>query len=359
MFVNGEHYKTVWMEDSTVKMIDQPKLPHHFGIKDLKTHKDTADAITTMVTRGAGAIGATAGYGMAQAALEVLKAGDFEEYMKEAEKTIRSTRPTAQNLFYAVKRVRKAIDAALTEGNEAAAKAAVKEAEAIAAEDAESCEAIGKNGASLLKEGARVLTHCNAGWLAFVDWGSALSPVYAAAREGKKPFVWVDETRPRVQGARLTSWELLNEKVNHAVIADNAAGFFFAKGEVDIVIVGADRIARNGDVANKIGTYEKALLAREHNVPFYCAAPTSTIDFDCPNGKEIPIEERSEDEVLCMWGLSEKGNVESIRLAPKGSRARNPAFDITPNKLVKGFITEKGIFKPEELASLAPESETI
>lgn len=352
MFVNKKHYRTVWLEGSTVRMIDQPKLPHSFEIKDLATHRDTADAITTMVTRGAGAIGATAGFAMAQAALEALEADDFEAYMKEATETIRSTRPTAQNLFYAIKRVNNAIQASLPKGKEAAADAAVKEAQAIADEDAAACETIGKNGAPLLKEGARVLTHCNAGWLAFVDWGSALSPVYAASRAGKNPFVWVDETRPRAQGARLTSWELLNENVPHAVIADNAAGFFFARGEVDLVIVGADRVAANGDVANKIGTYEKALLAREHNVPFYVAVPTSTIDFDSPNGESIPIEERSEDEVLCMWGLSQRGEVESIRLAPKGSRARNPAFDITPAALIRGFITERGIVSPEELKTL-------
>lgn len=352
MYVNKKYYRTVWMEGSTVKMIDQPKLPHSFEIKDLDTHRDTAEAITTMVTRGAGAIGATAGFAMAQAALEALEADDFEAYMKEATETIRNTRPTAQNLFYAIKRVNNAIRKTLPKGKKAATDAAVKEAQAIADEDAAACEAIGKNGLAVVKEGARVLTHCNAGWLAFVDWGSALSPVYAASRAGKKPFVWVDETRPRVQGARLTSWELLNEKVEHAVIADNAAGFFFARGEVDLVIVGADRVAANGDVANKIGTYEKALLAREHNVPFYVAVPTSTIDFDSPNGESIPIEERSEDEVLCMWGLSPKGEVESIRLAPEGSRARNPAFDITPAALIKGFITERGIVSPGELGTL-------
>ena len=355
VYVNNKHYRTVWMEGSTVKMIDQPKLPHRFEIKNLDTHRDTAEAITTMVTRGAGAIGATAGFAMAQAALEALEADDFEASMREATDTIRHTRPTAQNLFYAIKRVNNAISAALPKGKEAAAEAAVKEAQAIADDDVAACEAIGKNGLAVIKENARVLTHCNAGWLAFVDWGSALSPVYAASRAGKNPFVWVDETRPRVQGARLTSWELLNENIKHAIIADNAAGFFFSRGEVDVAIVGADRIAANGDVANKIGTYEKALLAREHNVPFYVAAPTSTIDFDSPNGQSIPIEERSEDEVLCMWGLSAKGELESIRLAPEGSKARNPAFDITPAALITGFITERGIIKPEDLGTLAPE----
>lgn len=352
MYVNNKYYRTVWMEGGKVRMIDQPKLPHSFEIRTLGTHRDTAEAIATMVTRGAGAIGATAGFAMAQAALEALKADDFKAYVEKAAETIRSTRPTAQNLFYAINRVNNAIRKALPKGKKAAADAAVKEAQAIADDDAAACEAIGKNGLRLIKEGARVLTHCNAGWLAFVDWGSALSPVYAAKRAGLDPFVWVDETRPRMQGAQLTSWELLNEKVKHAIIADNAAGFFFSRGEVDLAIVGADRIAANGDVANKIGTYEKALLAREHNVPFYVAAPTSTIDFDCPGGKDIPIEERSEDEVLRMWGLSSRGKVESIRLAPKGSRARNPAFDVTPAALIRGFITERGIVSPGELGTL-------
>lgn len=352
MYVNNKQYRTVWMEGGKVRMIDQPKLPHIFEIRTLGTHRDTAEAIRTMVTRGAGAIGAAAGFAMAQAALEGLRADDFRAYAKTAAETVRSTRPTAQNLFYAVSRVNDAIGKALPKGKKAAADAAVKEAQAIADEDAAACEAIGKNGLGLITQGMRLLTHCNAGWLAFVDWGSALSPVYAAKRAGLSPFVWVDETRPRAQGARLTSWELLNEKVEHAIIADNAAGFFFSRGEVDIVIVGADRIAANGDVANKIGTYEKALLAREHNVPFYVAAPTSTIDFDCPSGDKIPIEERSEDEVLCMWGLSPRGEVESIRLAPKGSRARNPAFDVTPAALIRGFITERGITSPEELGTL-------
>jgi methylthioribose-1-phosphate isomerase len=225
----------------------------------------------------------------------------------------------------------------------------VKTASAIADEDAASCEAIGLYGAGLLTDGARVLTHCNAGWLAFVDWGSALAPIYAAQRQGKSISVYVDETRPWNQGSRLTSYELGNEGVEHRVIPDNASGFLMQQGKVDIVLVGSDRIAANGDVANKIGTYEKAVIAHELGIPFYVAAPTSTLDPNCPSGSAIPIEERSEDEVLFCKGLLDDGGFGRVRIAPRGARALNLAFDVTPARYISGIITQKGIFKPGEI----------
>ena len=353
MRANGAQYRTVWLENGVVKMIDQPKLPHAFSIASLRTCEETAQAIRVMVVRGAGAIGAAAGFAMAQTALaaQTKSREEFGRSVEQAAALVRKTRPTAQNLFYAVERV-----LAATNGlePEKAARAAVVEAQAIADEDASACQKIGEHGEALLEKKTRMLTHCNAGWLAFVDWGSALSPVYAAQRSGKAPFVWVDETRPRCQGAALTSWELGQEGVRHAIIADNAAGFFFSRGEVDIAIVGADRIAANGDVANKVGTYEKALLAREHGVPFYVAAPLSTIDFGCPDGGAIPIEERGEDEVLYASGLLDSGTQGRVRLAPKGASARNPAFDVTPAKLIAGIITPYGVVKPSRLRDAVP-----
>jgi S-methyl-5-thioribose-1-phosphate isomerase len=232
-----------------------------------------------------------------------------------------------------------------------ACEAALEEARAIADEYAERGRRIGEHGLPLVQDGTRVLTHCNAGWLALVDWGSAPAPVYLAHREGRDVFVWVDETRPRNQGANLTSWELLQEGVPHKVIADNAGGWFMRRGEVDLVIVGADRIAANGDVANKIGTYEKAVLAREHGIPFYVAAPTSTIDPLCPSGDEIPIEERAEDELHYVQG-SGRGGLGRVRVTPRAASAANPAFDVTPARYVTGIITERGIVPPGQVADL-------
>jgi len=370
MIVNGRHYRTVWMESAgqhgaVVRMINQPLIPHRFEIVDLPDHQATARAIKTMVVRGAGAIGATAGFGMAQVTLEAPSA-DWRGYLERGAATLQATRPTAQNLFYAVRRVLKVALAAETSAE--AQEAAVGEAQAIADEDAAWCEAIGRRGAGLisnlagkreaaeasdsLAHGVRVLTHCNAGWLAFVDWGSALAPVYAAHRAGIDVFVWVDETRPRSQGARLTAWELRGEQVPHAIIADNAAGHLMQRGEVDMVIVGADRIAANGDVANKIGTYEKALCAQAHGVPFYVAAPTSTIDMECASGDLIPIEERDEKEVLYAYGRTDDGEFTRVRLAPEEARAHNPAFDVTPHSLIAAFITQKGVVAPDRLEEL-------
>ena len=319
------------MEGNIVKLINQPLLPHKFEIYSCKDYRETCKAIKEMTVRGAGAIGATAGYALAQG----VSAG---EKIEEVVSLIKNTRPTAQNLFYAVDRILLKI-----KNIEEATKIALAEAQLIADEDANACKKIGEFGEKLIKDGFRILTHCNAGWLAFVDYGSALAPVCLAHRNGKKIFVFVDETRPRLQGAKLTAWELGNENISHAIIADNAAGHYMKKKEIDIVITGADRIAANGDCANKIGTYEKAVLAKENNIPFYIAAPTSTIDINCTSGDEIPIEERNEKEVL---------EIGKIRIAPEKSHAKNPAFDVTPAKYIKGIITEKGIFKPDELKKM-------
>ncbi|TLN15028.1 S-methyl-5-thioribose-1-phosphate isomerase, partial [bacterium] len=289
----------------------------------------------------------TGGFGMAQVALEAPDGPAFYEYVAQGAETLAKTRPTAQNLFYAIEKVKAAIDKAPDVA--AARRAAVAMAQAIADEDAASCESIGRIGGTLIRDGARVMTHCNAGWLAFVDWGTALAPIYNAHRAGRKVFVFADETRPRGQGASLTAWELGNEGVPFKIIPDNASGYLMRKGEIDLVIVGSDRIAANGDVANKIGTYEKAVLAHELGIPFYVAAPSSTIDPNCPDGDAIPIEERSQDEVLYAYGLQDDGKLGRVRVAPAGASARNPAFDVTPARYIKNIITEKGIFAPERI----------
>lgn len=327
MNVRGKPYRAVWMEGRQVVVIDQRLLPHRFKLLRLRNHRETAEAIRNMTVRGAGTIGATAAYGIAQAFLEGVS-------LAKAYETLLTTRPTAVDLKHALDRV-------LIEAHNAATAVAV--AERIADEYVERMKHIGEIGLGLLPQNARVLTHCNAGWLAIVDWGSATAPIYAAHRRGRKVFVWVDETRPRCQGARLTSWELLNEGVPHKVIADNAAGYFMRRGEVDLCIVGADRIALNGDTANKLGTYEKAVLAKENGIPFYVAAPTSTIDPHCPHGDAIPIEERDESEVHYVG---------TERVTPRGAQAANPAFDVTPACYISAFITERGILKPGQIRRL-------
>jgi methylthioribose-1-phosphate isomerase len=327
MLVNGKHYRTVWFENNKIKMIDQRILPSQFKIVELSKVSEVADAIKNMVVRGAPAIGTTGAYGIALAFLK-------KEGIRESAETLRKTRPTAYDLFHGIEFVLKAM-----ENN----KDPLKAAEEYANLSIEACKKIGEFGASLIKDGYRILTHCNAGWLACVDWGTALSPIYFAKRQRKQMFVYVDETRPRLQGARLTSWELMNEEISHSVIADNAAGHFMQAKEIDIVIVGADRIAKNGDFANKIGTYEKAVLAKENSIPFYVAAPRSTIDLNCESGDKIPIEEREEDEVHFVG---------KERVTPEGTKARNPAFDVTPSKFVTGIITEKGIFRPGQIANI-------
>ena len=347
MLVDGTPYRTVWMEGGTVRLIEQRWLPHRFEVVGCRSYRDTAAAITDMVVRGAGAIGAAAGYAIAQAALEAPEAG-FRAAIEEAARVIRATRPTAHDLFAAVARVREAALAAATPSQ--GRQAAVDAATALADENARAGEAIGQVGAALLRSGMRVLTHCNAGWLAFVDWGSALAPIYRAHAAGTELFVYATETRPRSQGAKLTAWELARAGVAHALIADTAAGALFQQGRVDCVIVGADRIAANGDVANKIGTYTLAVLAQRHRVPFYVAAPWSTFDLDAPDGRAIPIEIRHEDEVLYVAGQADDGKLQRVRIAPAGTRAENPAFDVTPAGLIAQLITELGAVAPEPAA---------
>ena len=342
MKVNGKHYRTVWMQGSTVYLIEQNLLPFEFEIFEAKDYRDTCKAISTMIVRGAGAIGATAGFAMAQAFIE--SSGDAG-LIDKARSEIENTRPTAQNLFYAVERV---CHAGMADG-QVSVEAAMAEAQAIADEDADACRKIGELGNALIKDGCNIETHCNAGWLAFVDYGSALSPVYAAHRGGKQVFVYADETRPRGQGARLTAWELENENVPHVIIPDNAGAHLMSQGRIDMVIVGSDRIAANGDVANKIGTLEKAIAAQYYGIPFYVAAPVSTIDFNCASGAEIPIEQRHPDEVLYQSGPNTHGRLEQVRVSSPGSDAINPAFDVTPAELVTAIITDQGIYHPGEL----------
>jgi S-methyl-5-thioribose-1-phosphate isomerase len=314
--------RAIWMSRGVVKAIEQRLLPGKFKVVSIRNHQDMAEAISNMTIRGAPSIGAAAAYGMALAWLH-------DEDLDKAARLIKSTRPTAHDLFYAV-------DLMLSKRDEDLVHAADAFADLIV----DRCHRIGVNGSRLIKNGSRVLTHCNAGALATVDFGTALAPIRVAHRAGKKFFVYVDETRPRLQGAKLTAWELLNEGIDHAIISDNAAGHYM-KDSVDLVIVGADRIARNGDFANKIGTYTKAVLAKENGVPFYVAAPVSTFDMRIKDGRSIPIEERTEDEVLF---------VNDCRVAPEGSKALNPAFDVTPARYIKGFVTEKGILKPGDIS---------
>jgi S-methyl-5-thioribose-1-phosphate isomerase len=321
------------MEGRDVVVINQPLLPHRFELLRLKNHRETARAIRAMIVRGAGTIGATAAYGLAQAYLEGVD-------IDRAYRRLLETRPTAADLKHALDRVR---------SRAASAKDAVAEAGAIADEYVECAQRIAKIGLPLIRNGARVLTHCNAGWLALVDWGSAPAPIYLAHRRGRKVFVWVDETRPRNQGANLTSWEFLQEGVPHKIIADNAGGFYMRRGEVDLCIVGADRIAANGDVANKIGTYQKAVVAHENGIPFYVAAPGSTIDLKCRTGDDIPIEERDEDEVHFVCGETDGAKLVRVRVSPRRAAAANPAFDVTPARYITGIITERGILKPGEI----------
>lgn len=309
-------------------MIDQRRLPDELTIFDARSVEEVGFAIEDMVVRGAPAIGATAAYGMALAKIK-------NRGMEEAAHILRDTRPTAHDLFHAVDHMLKAIN----DGQDP-----LKAAEAYAEDITNRCRKIGEKGNELIDGGDKILTHCNAGALATVDFGTALAPIRAAHVSGKKIFVWVDETRPRLQGSCLTSWELVGEGIPHAIIADNAAGYYMKDGQVNLCIVGADRIAANGDVANKIGTYTKAVIAKENNIPFYVAAPVSTFDFKLPEGDRIPIEERDPSEVLVIGGK---------RMAPLQAEARNPAFDVTPARYISGYITEKGVLSSEELIILS------
>ncbi|MGM0626489.1 MAG: S-methyl-5-thioribose-1-phosphate isomerase [Bacteroidota bacterium] len=345
MKAGNKHYRTIYWNGGKVKMIEQNKLPFEFCWFTAETYRDTCMAIKSMIIRGAGAIGAAAGYAMAQAAQEASASG-YGSFLQKARQEIEATRPTARNLFYATEKV---YNAALQ-----SREAAVETAGRLADENAEEGRLIGVNGEPLIKEGMRIETHCNAGWLAFVDYGSALSPVYAAHDAGKKIFVYADETRPRAQGGRLTAWELHQHGVPHAIIPDNAGAALMADGKVDVLIVGADRIAANGDVANKIGTLEKAIAARYFGIPFYVAAPLSTIDMRTSAGRNIEIEERSPDEVLKQTGADSTGVMHDVFVNHPHSDCINPAFDVTPAELITAIITEKGLVSanPESIKKL-------
>ena len=346
------HFRTVTFDPATnsVLLIEQRLLPHQFKVVATRNFRETAQAIEDMVVRGAGAIGATSAYGLAQG-IRAFKGGDFEKFQLHIDRVyqhLKAARPTAVDLVNAMDQVRKRIE---TNKNIHECKEIVLDAaEEFAREDIEHCRQIGEVGASLIKPGMRVLTHCNAGWLAFVDIGSATAPLYAAHATGRKFHVYCSETRPRSQGATLTAWELAQEGISHQIIADTAAGHLMQRGEIDLVIVGSDRtLVRTGEVANKIGTYTRAVLAQRHHIPFYVAIPLSTLDWNLKSGLEIPIEERDEEEVLGAWGETQSGKRTYVRVGNPGSGARNPGFDVTPAELVTGIITPKGIFKPSEL----------
>ena len=337
MQINGTQYRSLWFEDDCLCMIDQNKLPFEFSIVRLESYQQVAEVIRQMTVRGAPAIGAAGAYGLALAAREAPEAS-FRSYIREARDLLASTRPTAIDLYNALETVYDEV-LKFIPNYEHARQVALLSAEEFARDSAAECLALGEHGASLIEDGDRILTHCNAGALATVDWGTALSSMRIAHRQGKKIFVYVDETRPRFQGARLTAFELEQEGIPHAIITDAAAGYFFWKKEIDLVIVGADRICLNGDIANKIGTFEKAVLAKEHKVPFWVAAPISTFDLNCPCGEKIPIEYRDEAEIKQYGGLA---------LCNPGSAALNPGFDITPAQYITGIITPKGVFLPKE-----------
>ena len=349
MKIQGKDYRTIWYESNIIYMINQPKIPHSFEIAKCHNHNEVYDAIKTMIIRGAPAIGAAGAFGLAQAIRNYDGEGDFKDNIEEIAEYLKKARPTAYDLTHGVNHVLESIKGVSREG---AVNIAEKAAQDYANTSKNACKKIGEYGNELIKNNMTILTHCNAGALATVDYGTALAPIRAAHESGKKIHVFADETRPRCQGARLTAFELGEEGIPHDIIADNAAGHFMKEGKIQLVITGTDRVAFNGDIANKIGTYEKAVLAKENNIPFYIAAPFSTIDFNCPTGSDIPIEERSEDEVLYMWGWSDNDDFERVRISPKKSTARNPAFDVTPAKYITGIITEKGIFKPNEIKDL-------
>src|SRR5438477_3289323 len=361
--INGRsrHFRTVTFdaERNAVLLIDQRLLPHKFVVIAARDFGETARAIRDMVVRGAGAIGATAAYGLAQGARACHKRNlkQFSAQIEKIYQTLRAARPTAVDPVNAMNRVRAAIlcGQSVPERQSLALAAA----EEFANEDVRHCQEIGRHGAKLIRNGMNLLTHCNAGWLAFVDVGSATAPMYAAQAHGKSFHVYCDETRPRSQGATLTAWELAQQKISHQVIADNAAGHLMQRGKIDMVIVGSDRtLGRTGEVANKIGTYTKAVLAARHGIPFYVAIPLSTIDWNLKSGLAIPIEERSPSEVLGAWGTiaanrprltSSHSSRAYVRLANPSSGAVNPGFDVTPPELITGIITPVGIFKPREL----------
>lgn len=369
MKVGGKYFRTIWLkpeDERVVQLIDQRFLPHRFVIEEIRTVEEMATAIREMHVRGAGLLGASAGYGMYLAALEAASrptTAKFDAHMVRAAETLKATRPTAVNLSWAIERQLKTVGDGETAEKKVAL--ALSTAGLIAKEDEEYCRMIGKHGFKLVQEIARkkigkpvnLLTHCNAGWLAFVDYGSATAPIYAAHDAGLPVHVWVPETRPRNQGSKLTAWELGEHGVPHTVIADSAAGYLIQRSEVDLVIVGSDRTTYTGDVANKIGTYLKALAAKQNNVPFYVALPSTSFDWKMRDGlKEIPIEERGAEEIKHADGWFDGQQVE-VRIAPKGSSAANYGFDVTPRHLVTGLITERGVCEANEksIFSLFPE----
>jgi len=367
MKVNGKAYRTIWLkpdDDRVVQVIDQRQLPHAFAVLDLTSVDAVCCALKDMTVRGAGLIGAAAGFGMYLAALQAPDAG-FDAFVDQAALRLRATRPTAVNLAWAVQRLRAAIATGDSPGQ--MRQMAKQSALALADEDAAHCRRIGEYGKALISDLAQrkhgqcinILTHCNAGWLAFVDYGSATAPIYAAFDAGIDLHVWVDETRPRNQGASLTAWELGQHGVPHTLIADNTGGHLMQHGLVDLVITGADRVTRNGDVANKIGTYLKALAAHDNQVPMVVALPSSTFDFAMRDGvANIPIEERGADEVRLMTGKTRLGTVETVQICPDSTPARNWGFDVTPARLISKLICERGICDANEAAilSLFPEA---
>ena len=343
MNINGKAFRTIWFDNNIVKIIDQTKLPHQFIIKELKTIKDAILAIKNMEVRGAPLIGATAAYGMV---LSIIEKND-QSFLKKSSEDLIKSRPTAINLKWAVDRMMKKLSGV---NSEEILNIAIKEAKNICEEDVGFCKNIGVNGLKIIEEISKkkkdtinILTHCNAGWLATIDWGTATSPIYHAHKKGIKVHVWVDETRPRNQGANLTSYELNEEGISNTIITDNAGGILMQRGQVDMCIVGTDRTLSNGDVCNKIGTYLKALAAHDNKVPFYVALPSSTIDWNIKNSKDIPIEERNSEELSHVEGLDKNNKLTKVLIYPKKSQSMNLAFDITPAKYVTGLITEKGV----------------
>ena len=348
MKIEGKSYRTIWFDNNTVKIIDQTKLPHQFIIKDLKTSKDAINAIKTMEVRGTPLIGATAAYGLI---LSIIEKNDLS-FLKKTSEDLIASRPTAINLKWAIDRMMKKL---LGVNSNEILKIALEEAKAIVEEDVNFCKNIGTNGLKIIEEIANkkkgtinILTHCNAGWLATIDWGTATSPIYHAHKKGIKVHVWVDETRPRNQGANLTSYELNEEGIPNTIIADNTGGILMQRGQVDMCIVGTDRTLSNGDVCNKIGTYLKALAAKDNNVPFYVALPSSTIDWKIKDHKEIPIEERNSEELSHVEGLDKDNKLQKVLIYPQKSKAMNLAFDVTPAKYITGLITEKGVCEASE-----------
>ena len=343
MNINGKAFRTIWFDNNIVKIIDQTKLPHQFIIKELKSVKDAILAIKNMEVRGAPLIGATAAYGLV---LSIIEKND-QSFLKKSSEDLIKSRPTAINLKWAVDRMMQKLSGV---NSEEILNIAIKEAKNICEEDVGFCKNIGVNGLKIIeeifkkkKDTINILTHCNAGWLATIDWGTATSPIYHAHKKGIKVHVWVDETRPRNQGANLTSYELNEEGISNTIITDNAGGILMQRGQVDMCIVGTDRTLSNGDVCNKIGTYLKALAAHDNKVPFYVALPSSTIDWNIKNSKDIPIEERNSEELSHVEGLDKNNKLTKVLIYPKKSQSMNLAFDITPAKYVTGLITEKGV----------------